>query len=120
MTARSCASSTENVARPTLLVSRSWFERSSKHDRRRRQRQAGAENDGLGVTKAGVIRRGGEQRGGDDHLQAAEPEDQPPHGQEARQREFKPDQEQQKDDAELGDAGDVLGVADRDPVERRK
>ena len=29
ITARSCASSTENAARPTLLVSRSWFDSSS-------------------------------------------------------------------------------------------
>ncbi len=29
MTARSCASSTEKLARPTLVVSRSWFDRSS-------------------------------------------------------------------------------------------
>ena len=29
MTARSCASSTEKLARPTLVVSRSWFDSSS-------------------------------------------------------------------------------------------
>ncbi len=72
------------------------------------------------MIEAGAIRRDGEQCGRDDHLQAAEAEDQPPHGQEPRQRQFKPDQEQQKDDAKLGNAGDILGVADRDPVERRK
>ena len=118
MTARSCASSTAKLARPTLVVSRSWFDKQFEHDRGRGQRQAGAEDDRLGRIAAGIGRDAGEQRGGDKHLQAAQAEHQPPHGQQPMQRQFETDQEQQEDDAELGDAGDVLGVADREPVQR--
>ena len=62
----------------------------------------------------------GKQRGGEQHLQPAQPEHQPPHGQQPVEGQFETDQEQQKDDAELGDALDVLGVTDRDPVQGRE
>ena len=55
-----------------------------------------------------------------DDLQAAEAEHQAAHGQQALVGQLQADQEQQEDDAELGDAGDVLGVDHRDPVEERQ
>ena len=48
------------------------------------------------------------------------PKHQTPHGQEPLQRQFKPDQKQQEYDTELGDTGDVFGVADGEPVQQRK
>ena len=72
------------------------------------------------MLETGMIGCGGEQCRRRHHLQAAEAENQPPHGEKTRQRQFETDQEQQKDDAKLGNAGDVFGVAHRDPDQRRK
>ena len=119
MTARSCASSTEKLARPTLVVSRSWFDSSSStiavdDSDRLAPRMIASERL---LPDRQRFRREGR---GDKHLQSAQPEDQPPHGQQPVQRKFKTDQKQQEYDAELSDAGDILGVADREPVQRRK
>ena len=54
-----------------------------------------------------------------DDLQAAQAEHQPAHGRQALEGQLQADQEQQEHDAELGDAGDVLGVDDGDPVQER-
>jgi len=53
-------------------------------------------------------------------LQTTQPEHQTPHRREAMQRQFKPDQKKKKDHAELGNAGHVFGVGDREPRQRRK
>ena len=98
----------------TLLV-RQQFE----HDRRRRQRQARAEDHRFRGRLAEQQRDAGKQRRGQQHLQAAKAEHQPPHRQEAMQRQFETDQEQQEDDAELGNAVDIPGVADGEPEQRR-
>ena len=42
-----------------------------------------------------------------DDLQAAQPEHQPAHGEQAAHRQFEADEEQQEDDAEVGDEGDL-------------
>ena len=55
----------------------------------------------------------------EDDLQAAEAEHQPAHGDEALVGKLQADEEHQEDDAELGEAGDVVGVGDGDPVEDR-
>ena len=49
---------------------------------------------------------------------AAEAEHQPAHGHKALERKLEPDQEQQEDDAELGE-GDDLSAGDGHPVEGR-
>ncbi len=59
------------------------------------------------------------KRGGDGDLRSAEAEHQPAHLLEPLVGQFQPDQEQQKHDAEFGDAGDVFGVDDGDPIEKR-
>ena len=58
--------------------------------------------------------------GRQDDLQAAEAEHQAAHRLQAFVGQLQADQEQQEDDAEFGDAGDVLGVDDGDPVQKRQ
>ena len=120
MTARSCASSTEKLVRPTLGGQPLLLGEEFEHDRGRGQRQAGAENDRHRRLLAGRRRDAGDQSGGEQNLQSAQSEDQPVHRQEAAERQFEADQEQQKDDAEFGNAGDVIGVADGEPIEEGK
>ena len=90
-----------------------------KHDGCRGQRKAGAENDRIGRFLAGFRRHCGDQTCGQQHLQTAEAKDVAPHRQQTLERQFEPNQKQQKDDAELGDTLDVLGVADREPIKDR-
>ena len=90
-----------------------------EHDRGGGQRQAGAEDDRLRGRLAEQQRHTGEQRRGQQHLRSAKAEHQPPHRQQPLKRQFQTDQEQQEDDAELGNAVDVLGVADGEPEQRR-
>ena len=84
----------------------------------RGQRQAGADDDGgaAGLLPASAAMPAITDVRQDD-LQAAQPEHQPAHGEQALVGQLQADQEQQEHDAELGDAGDVLGVDDGDPVE---
>ena len=53
-----------------------------------------------------------------DDLQAAQPEHQPAHGEQAAHRQFEADEEQQEDDAEIGDEGDLPFAGDGEPVDR--
>ena len=57
--------------------------------------------------------------GRDRHLQRAEPEHQAAHGDEPLERQLEPDDEQQEDDAQLGDGAEALLLRDGDPVQRR-
>ncbi len=91
-----------------------------EHDRGGGQRQADAEHQRIRRLVAGERRNPGKRRRGGEHLQPAKPEHQPPHRQQPMKRNFQADQEQQKDDTQLGYSGDVPGVADGEPVERRK
>ena len=119
MTARSCASRTEKLARPDARGQTLLVRQQLEHDRGRGQRQAGAEDDRLRGLLPGHRGGAGDQGGGEQHLQAAEPEDQRRMVSRRWKRQFETDQEQQEDDAELGDAGDVLGVADGEPIKER-
>ena len=120
MTARSCASSTAKLARPTVVVSRSWFDSSSSTIAVDDSDRLAPRMIGFRRIPADIGDGAGQHCGGEQHLQAAEAEHQPPHGQQPMQRQFEADQKQQEDDAEFGDAVNVLGVADREPVQRRK
>ena len=119
MTARSCASSTEKLARPTLGGETLLVGQEFEHDRGRGQRQACAQHDRLRRTVAGERRGAGNKRAGQEHLRAAEAEHQPAHRREPLKRQFQPDEKQEKDDTQFGDAGNVAGVADRDPEQGR-
>ena len=94
----------------TLLVGQEF-----EHDRGRGQRQARAQHDRLRRTAAGERRGAGDERAGQEHLRAAEAEHQPAHRREPLKRQFEADEKQEKDDTQFGDAGNVAGVADRDP-----
>ena len=50
-------------------------------------------------------------------LQAAQPEHQAAHGEQAPHRQFEADEEQQEDDAQVGDEGDLLLAGDGEPVD---
>ena len=50
-------------------------------------------------------------------LQPAQPEHQPAHGEQAAHRQLQPDEEQQEDDAEVGDEADLPLAGDGDPVD---
>ena len=52
---------------------------------------------------------------GDQNLRAAQPDDQASHGHQPGKRQLESDQEKQKDNAQLGNAGDVIGLGDGDP-----
>ena len=119
MTARSWASSTEKLARPTVVVQTFLVRQQFEHDRGRRQRQARAEDHRFRGRPAEQQGHAGEQRRGQQHLQAAKAEHQPPHRQQTMQRQLETDQEQQEDDAELGNAVDIPGIADGEPEQRR-
>ena len=69
------------------------------------------------VEQAGVIGEGADRERGQRQLGGAETEDGAAHGDEFAEFEFQPDQEQQQDDAELGDRNDAFRRAERrDPV----
>ena len=116
-TARSCASRMAKLARPAVVVSRRWSDRTSMtmavDDRARltpsdhRRRPAVAEQRGYA----------GDGGRAQDDLQPAQPEYQPAHGDETLEGELQTDQEHQEYDAQLGDAGHAGGIGNGDPVE---
>ena len=118
-TARSCASRMAKLARPAAVVSRRWLDSTSMTmavDDRARHAPMIMEAAAAVAEQRGDAADDGRAQ---DDLQAAQPEHQPAHGHEALEGQLQADQEHQEHDAELGDAGDVLGVGDRDPVEER-
>ena len=119
-TARSWASRIEKLARPAVVVRRRWLERTSMTMAVEDSARHAPMIDG-GAGAAAEQRGDAADHGrAQHHLQAAQPEHQTAHGDEALVGQLQADQEQQEDDAELGDPGDVLGVDDRDPVEERE
>ena len=79
-----------------------------------RDRGGGERQRKAGDQRAAPVEQAGEQRQprdgepGDEHLRDAEAENVAPHGEQAVQLQFEPDQEQQHHHAELGDAEDAL------------
>ena len=119
MTARSCASRTEKAGAAGGRRHAPLIGQQLEHDGRRRQGEARADDDGRRRTPAGERYDAGDRRGAEQELQAAEPEHQPAHGDEALEGELQADQEQQEHDAQLGEGGHVVLVDHGQPVERR-
>ena len=106
-TARSCASSTPMTSRPCGVSSLHALGQQAHDDRGRGHRQRGAERERALPAAAGGGEQRGEERGGEHHLQPAEPEHQAAHLRELRQAELEADGEHQEHHAELGEIGGV-------------
>jgi hypothetical protein len=84
-----------------------------EYDRRRRQRQRGADHDRGLDGKPGECRDHAEHDARDHHLQGAEPEHIPANQPEPVDRQLQPDREQQEHHAELGEAMGGLRFLDQ-------
>ena len=90
------------------------------HDGGRGQGEAGADHQGGGGRLAGPQRQPADRGRGQHHLQAAQAEHQAAHGEQAPQRQFEADEEQQEDDAEIGDEGDLFLAGHGEPIHHRR
>ncbi len=90
-----------------------------KHERRRRHGQGNAGGDGGPPGPAQAQSGEGDDRGGDDDLQGAQPKDGLAQFPKLRGLEFKTDDEQHDDHAELGEVHDV-GAFGADDAEHRR
>ena len=116
-TARSWASRMAKLLRPVVDIMRRWPDSTS-------MTRAVEESARQAPMISGRGRRLAEPQGAEaDHhrreqgLQPAQPEHQAAHGEQAPHRQFQADEEQQEDDAQVGDEGDLLLAGDGEPVD---
>ena len=119
-TARSCASRIAKLARPALVFSRPCLESTSMTMAVDDSARQAPTMSGTGGLPPARISDCADRGCGEHDLQAAQSENQAAHRLQPLIGQFHADQEQQEHDAEVGEAGDVLGVDHGEPVQERE
>ena len=106
-TARSWASRMAKLVRPVVDIMRRWPDSSSMTMAVEESARQVPMISAAGGRLAEPQRAEADRQRRHDDLQPAQPEHQPAHGEQAAHRQFEADEEQQEDDAEVGDEGDL-------------